>query len=465
MKKFKKTVQVNEIKATEIIADTMNLASHLGINYCKSFTEIKQFVLQHIKTHCCKDTFEAMVDYLRHFFFPTQSISDPTIVNDLFNDAGFKSSLVRYMILRMAILQSTLDKPCTINKLISSQLLSDSPEDHERLANIIAVQKFKNIKSIGEQLILIDDIFKLSASEKSYSKYDNISQIVLIRGLLANPSDFNPYLADTQMTSWNDLKKWLSAFSLYSLPINSQNVTLKAVIHYYIERVTNINLINKIATYTNHPDSTPKTQVFALYPLVNFRLKLLETIQGNYQYQRLEDFEILCCLLWQTLFLIPIIDKLCELYFSLHNKLFPDGDNDFCFNELDDFILFEDVLPEDFTDDKRNKGYMLNPKIPFPTLYDQNLNNLGLALQQAAQITLSSFSFQNTENLLEYFVFAKKDLPVLLQPYTIDQLQSIHSNLNRNFFERFWKYSTPLQQLFDDLHTLPYLGIITRSSF
>ena len=456
MKKFKKTAQVNEIKATEIIADTMNLASHLGINYCKSFTEIKQFVLQHIKTHCCKDTFKAIVDYLRHLLFPIQSISDPTIVNDIFNEADFKSSLVKYMILRMAILQSTLDKPCTINKIISSQLLSDSPEDYDRLANIIAVQKFKNLKSIGEQLILIDDIFKLSASEKSYSKYDNISQIVLMRGLLANPSDFNPYLADTQMTSWNDLKKWLSAFSLYSLPINSQNVTLRAVIQYYIERVTNINLINKIATPDNLPNSTLKTQVFAMYPLVNFRLKLIETMQGNYQYQRLEDLEIL--------FLIPIIDKLCELYFSLHNTLFPDGDNDFCFNKLDDFILFEDVLPDNFTDDKRNKGYMLNPMIPFPTLNDQNINNLGLALQQATKITLSSFSFNN-KNLLEYFVSAKKDLPVLLQSYTIEQLHFIYSHWNSNLFESFWKYPIPLQQLFHELHKFPHLGIITRSSF
>lgn len=217
--------------------------------------------------------------------------------------------------------------------------------------------------------------------------FNSIYDFVLAKGLLTTSKSNNPHaiLADFLPfeSEWKNrklyntftqskMKRFLNSFSLYHVNLNDMSSDFKLLSNYITERITNLNFINSYFEYKKNQSANMNEAyigseiVLGIYPLMNFRLKLLkflfeasdEAIQAISK-KPLRKIDVIQTAVYQSLFFFPILSMIIDIYYPKNGLTAFQTTN----NHIDLFEPYPEIA-------RKHQRFKLKPKTDFPTLKD-----------------------------------------------------------------------------------------------
>lgn len=189
--------------------------------------------------------------------------------------------------------------------------------------------------STQEEMLFKTDFIRRQTNFKIDSKYDLPLIFGFLRNRMANDPLFHIYGNDRIKGFQKSFNSMLYLDKFFPIEFSNANNELRyssIFSNYFIERFTNINLINQFFNPSvlgkNPPYLLEPLFLLALHPLINFRLFLLKVIL-SFPKERLHTYldPILKTILHQTFFYFPLLQTLFHLCMLIANKHLPFSPN------------------------------------------------------------------------------------------------------------------------------------------
>jgi len=378
-------------------------------------------LLSKMKTYTSvKEIASLCLDICKPYKYPS---NEPLVCRDyeaIFSQTDIDSASLNYLLLEF-IYKNSMQKKLTITKSLDTLSVSLSEKDLQRISKKFSSQKHDLLSSSSTHLFLYpsckDYIYNLicysniSDTQKKGTTICSIYDFIITAGLLTTPQKDNPFVQfisvkekspDNSRLTPNKLENFLNHFYLNELQTSRQSPTFISVASYIVERITNINLINRLYEFSLE-NGTIFSPFYLLtnYPLVSTRLKLLDlfsqTIVDSSTISRLDistnsksnsdsisliNFKDI--ILHQTFFYFPLLISLFHLLLDIQSKIVS--------RRLSSPIL------------EKNVCNVLNletykPLISFPN--DNNMTNEQLPLYHDIQNLVYTLYYEQSSQLID----------------------------------------------------------------
>lgn len=312
----------------------------------------------------------------------------------IFLFSGFYKALKDYLIISYVYEMTSFSAPTSIKKIferIPHELSSDSVEKY---IHNYSDKKYNRIVAPGEDYLFNNKyIYALligNALSEEAVEFSSFYDFLVSKALITTTINNNPYFRfftnlhterskiQKQVFSTKNFNKFLQYFSFPKMKTEFNDSVKVSVISYLIERLTNINLINrlhKIISSVNDTDAskvmTTPLNLLALYPLVSFRIDILDSLEPYIQ-QCCQDckvwrnnylswpINIMKLILYHSLFFIPLVKSVFYSYLTIldfHNE------NDYNPKENKDILLGKLF---NYGSDDINDIYIIKPVCDYP---------------------------------------------------------------------------------------------------
>lgn len=335
-------------------------------------------------------------------------------LGNVFREQDFTRASLDYLVLQYLYRY----QPITVDNRLQAKINHVTHTIKEQIKGVQKATSNRSMQYTNNPHYLTNAI-KMDNPKSFASLYD----LIIAGGLKSTTAKWNPYAVNFMTNKvnsnyWienviepNDLVKFLSRFHLQNLFPWSQDHNFRSVSNYIVERITNINLINRLHKIyldnmvddTNHPIPLPKKPFsrgtmpqkwitipgfffFATYPLVSYRLKLLRqlckqkdsleyklsfegnVITTNPGCERIRMDMLQNTILFHSTFYFPLLTKLFHLLLSV--KKIEEGEHSLSglIKENDGFALKHDMcsLFTSELSDSTKEEYEIKPIEPLP---------------------------------------------------------------------------------------------------
>ncbi len=302
------------------VADCCGTIDDIGYqSYCELLNDIKKEMPLKKCDVSCKTIIDAM-EWLKYPLDEFMDDDDRKFMNEIFNE-DFSESVKTYLSFIYQYRNTKTDMD--LKNMLRGELIKDKPGKEvsnkkiEQLYKLYNEQKRQHDYKKDDEVIYVYK--RLLGNIPGDKKVSNLCDFIIDKGMLSTPKKNNPYMrvytrldvakekADElngDSDVWkikrqeeneilreyrmgvkkSDVNVFLKHFSLHKISIKAQeNIKM---IEYVVERITNVNLINKIYSEINNYEKNKTTQfeaenlgifsLLAMYPLVKFRLKIIE---------------------------------------------------------------------------------------------------------------------------------------------------------------------------------------------
>ena len=326
----------------------------------------------------------------------------------LFNDEKFDKSMRAYLTIIADYDDSK--KYVGLKNLLDSEIKVNDCDDKTRADYINKLYKNYNEQKRNLQLQNGIDRIRKVYREIIGNEVEGktLFDFIIEKGLLTTPKKNNPY-GNQNRVKIKDVKKFLNHFSLHLIKIDDQKY--KYGISYIVERLTNANLINHI--YNSCENTRIKQQeneaikkypyskvvsILGAYPLVDYRLHILDKIMGpdiKYDLSSREKkimSNIIEIISHQIFVYFPIVNM---FYLLLRSCM----DKDIGHQEMDD-CCFEKLFREDM--DK--KSYNLIPKYELPKDKNNKIELYKDIANGVYSVCFETMTFPEDKNLVDEII-------------------------------------------------------------
>lgn len=264
------------------------------------------------------------------------SALDEYIDYELFEKNNIDSASSDYLLIQYAYIKSLKSTPCNLTDILKNfpKRIPDSILD--KIANNYTNLKrevFINGKILKDSVINgkeqskenTEDNLKFGSDEYIYAdlnpsmavikrntelNYSSIYDFIVCHGILTTKDRYNPFLhnepplfsacvSTSKKFKPSDMNAFLSHF-FPNISFKDQGILFNVIVNYIVERITNINFINKVfvaykkllSVHSKWWKDVPfpiQIMFFADYPLPSFRARLMQSI-----YDTLDDLSIDC---------------------------------------------------------------------------------------------------------------------------------------------------------------------------
>ena len=303
------------------------------------------FILHELQKHSTIEKLASFcLDICKPYKYPDNSLSH-MIYDDIFSSIDLDLASLNYLLLSHIYNTATLEGPVT--KILEKSLSSLSTQDLKRISGKFSSQKRDLLLTSRKHPFaypLNNNYFYNQiyaphgiSINKKVTPPASIYEFIITAGLYTTPFEHNPFvqlLSSELFISPEKLGNFLNHFYLNEFHFPERDQNFVNLTSYIIERITNINLINRLYKISIENDLIPSPfYLLANYPLVSTRLKFLDlfcpldndsslnrklkisTIAGPDQSLRLIDFRNF--FLHQTFFYFPLLINLFHLFLNI----------------------------------------------------------------------------------------------------------------------------------------------------
>ena len=368
-------------------------------NYIQKFTSATEFI-QSILELC-----EGNLNLLYPPYYSKEIIKDLKLIFEKFEFTNELKEYINMIILYKNSLHQdvTLNLTSTIAELTKKHHDSIDDDTQKSLCAFFTSKKAEMWKAHNEEnqhsfvespnyiysLIFNKPplILRKNCKKSQGMTFNSIYDFVLAKGLLTTSKSNNPHaiLADflPSESEWSKrklyntftpskMKRFLNGFSLYHINLNDMSSDFKLLFNYIVERITNLNFINYYFEHKKNQSAHMNEAyigleiVLGIYPLMNFRLKLLKFLleTSDEAFRALSEkssikMDVLQTAAYQSLFFFPILSMLIDIYYPKNGMTLLKTTN----NNIDLFESYSETA-------RKYQRFKLKPKFDFPALKD-----------------------------------------------------------------------------------------------